>query len=77
MLAQTMLRWMQDHRGCIRATDVYEYRDGCVALDFWTRMDQTQSASVAMGVIECGFRMLAERYPEHARVGNRLLPPAE
>jgi len=72
MLAQTMLRWVDDNRDLASAIDVYEYRDGYVAVEFWSRPDQTQPAAVALEVIEGGFRMLAERYPEHVWVGEHF-----
>ena len=67
-LAYTMVRWMEDHSDYIRAADIYEYMNGYVSLNFDTRPDRAADVRIAMGVIEGGFRLLADRYPEHVAV---------
>ena len=68
MLAQTMMRWAAEHESCIRRFVAVEFGDGRAELDFWTEGDGIREADVAFGVIEGGFRLLAERYPEHVRM---------
>lgn len=55
-------------RAQLCALPVVECEQGAFALEVHVRQDEQQTLRVMLETIHAGYRLLAERYPEHVRV---------
>lgn len=75
MLAQSMMRWVQEHERLFDQIHLFRVDEGDVALDVEARSEVGGVVTAALSMVETGFHLLEEQYPGYVQFGGKGVSP--